>query len=60
MSNQSPLISQQLKLKNVDLDRYRSIGHQHAKIDPLNLPKNNFVGSVDSSVLDLSAFEFTP
>lgn len=55
MSNQSPLISQQLKLRML-IDRYRSIGHQHAKIDPLNLPKNNFVGSVDSSVLDLSAF----
>lgn len=55
MSNQSPLISQQLKLRML-IDRYRSIGHQHAKIDPLNLPKNNFVGSVDNSVLDLSAF----
>jgi 2-oxoglutarate dehydrogenase complex dehydrogenase (E1) component-like enzyme len=59
MANQSPFISQQLKLRML-IERYRSIGHQFAKIDPLNLPEQNFVGSVDQSVLNLSAFEFTP
>lgn len=59
MPNQSPYVSQQLKLRML-IERYRSIGHQFAKVDPLGLPRNNFVGSVDESVLDLSAFEFTP
>lgn len=56
--NQSPFVSQQLKLRMM-IERYRNISHQFAKIDPLNLPENDFVGSVDSSVLSLDAFEFT-
>ena len=40
-------------------ERYRSIGHQFAKIDPLNLKNEGLVGAVSRKVLELDAFEFT-
>lgn len=54
----SPYVTQQLKLRML-IERYRSIGHQFAKVDPLNLPRGNFIGAVDPSKLSLEAFEFT-
>ena len=54
----SPYVTQQLKLRML-IERYRSIGHQFAKVDPLNLPNQNLIGAVDPSKISLDAFEFT-
>ena len=35
------------------------IGHQFASIDPLNQPKNHFVGSIDPKEISMESFEFT-
>lgn len=41
------------------IERYRTIGHQFAKFDPLQIQKPGFVGSVDPSYLGIKAFDFT-
>lgn len=54
----SPFVSQQLKLRMM-IEKYRSIGHQFASIDPLNQPKSHFVGSIDPKEISMESFEFT-
>ena len=39
-------------------ERYRAIGHQLAKTDPLELDKTGLVGSVARRVLDHDSFGF--
>ena len=58
-STQSPFVSQQLKIRMM-IERYRSIGHQFAKVDPLGMDKKDFIGSIDQEVLGIKAFDFTP
>ena len=58
-NTQSPFVSQQLKIRMM-IERYRTIGHQFAKVDPLHMEKKAFVGSIDQEVLGIKAFDFTP
>jgi 2-oxoglutarate dehydrogenase complex dehydrogenase (E1) component-like enzyme len=51
-------ITKQLKMRLM-IETYRSIGHQFAKIDPLDLPQNkNLFGRLPDDVLKASAFGF--
>ena len=40
-------------------ERYRSVAHQFADIDPLKLDRAGLVGGVARKVLDLDTFAFT-
>lgn len=42
------------------IERYRAIGHQFAKVDPLGFERRNFIGAIDPSVLSIDSFDFTP
>ena len=57
-SSDSPYINQQLKVRMM-IERYRAVGHQFAKVDPLNIPRNHFVGAVDPKHIEPKAFGFT-
>jgi 2-oxoglutarate dehydrogenase complex dehydrogenase (E1) component-like enzyme len=35
------------------IERYRSIGHQFAAVDPLKIKRTEFVGAVSHNELDL-------
>lgn len=42
------------------IDAYRNLGHQFAKIDPLDLPLNKIrVGRLPDDTLDISKFGFS-
>lgn len=56
-STQSPFVTQQIKLRMM-IERYRNIGHQFANVDPLGFSRQNFVGAIDSKVLNFDSFDF--
>ena len=38
------------------IERYRYVGHMFSKVDPLDLPKESFIGAVSKDVISHSAF----
>ena len=60
MSHSEKEVANQIKMRMM-IDAYRNLGHQFAKVDPLNLPLNsNRVGRLEADTLHISQFGFTP